>query len=125
MSKEKGKTIGLFVDPEDYELYISLGLRQRKEALASAKQALLSAMGKPITLNSKKAARVCEDSQAAREDKTDVAAITHNDGQAARCVSTSDLGVQAGSAAVCATSEEMPEGQATNIDAKGFLNGGW
>ena len=121
MSKEKGKTIGLFVDPEDYELYISLGLRQRKEALASAKQALLRAMmqagkvGSPIP-QSVKAAILPPVAQAA---------ITHNDGQAARCVSTSDLGVQAGSAAVCATSEEMPEGQATNIDAKGFLNGGW
>ena len=115
MSKEKGKTIGLFVDPEDYELYISLGLRQRKEALASAKQALLSAMGKPITLNSKKAARVCEDSQAAREDKTDVAAITHNDGQA---------GTIEKPEGACAN--EVDKGPATSIvDAKGFLDGGW
>ena len=122
MSKEKGKTIGLFVDPEDYELYISLGLRQRKEALASAKQALLRAMRQAGKVGSP----IPQSVKAAGEDKTEecyrtlthVAAITHNDGQAARCVSTSDLGVQAGS-------EEMPEGQATNIDAKGFLDGGW
>ncbi|MBU2854812.1 hypothetical protein [Acidithiobacillus ferriphilus] len=113
MSKEKGKTIGLFVDPEDYELYISLGLRQRKEALASAKQALLSAvlcaasaMGKPVPLDNKKAASVTT---------TDPAAITHNDGQAATCVNT----------AVQAVSVEKPECTATNIDAKGFLDGGW
>lgn len=109
MSKEKGKTIGLFVDPEDYELYISLGLRQRKEALASAKQALLRAMrqagkvGSPIP-QSVKAAILPPVAQAA---------ITHNDGQAATSLS------------VQLVSKETPEGQATNIDAKGFLDGGW
>ena len=130
MSKEKGKTIGLFVDPEDYELYISLGLRQRKEALASAKQALLDALHKTDTKDSLR-----QKEKVASGSTSSVAASAPQPIEAAPSLSVQVI------------SKETPEGQATIasegisvnadsvsasidasegiIDAKGFLDGGW
>jgi hypothetical protein len=107
--KEKGKTIGLFVEPEDYEHYVSLGLRQRKEALAAAKTALLSVISKAghsgSHIRAFARANAPQGSKAASGDQPEDVAIT--------------------TPVVQQDNIDHPEGPATNIDAKGFLNGGW
>lgn len=103
--KEKGKTIGLFVEPKDYEHYVSLGLRQRKEALAAAKTALLSVIGKSgLAGNAGNSSGHISQAHRAASDIDRKAAINSP--------------VQQGNI-------DNLEGPATNIDAKGFLDGGW
>ena len=54
--KRSGKTIGIFVDEVAYARYAGLGLRDRKQALAAAKEALLDALaggeGMPVVKKS-------------------------------------------------------------------------
>jgi len=42
--KRTGKTVGVYIDEYDYEVYSGLGLRDRKRVLEAARKALLAAL---------------------------------------------------------------------------------
>ena len=42
--KRSGKTVGVYIDELDYEVYSGLGLRDRKRVLEAAREALLAAL---------------------------------------------------------------------------------
>jgi len=44
--KRNGKTVGVYIDEHDYDLYSGLGLRDRKRVIEAARKALLAALGK-------------------------------------------------------------------------------
>jgi hypothetical protein len=47
--KRNGKTVGIYIDEHDYEVYSGLGLRDRKRVLEAAREALLAALAdKPV-----------------------------------------------------------------------------
>jgi len=42
--KRNGKTVGIYIDEHDYDVYSGLGLRDRKRVLEAARKALLAAL---------------------------------------------------------------------------------
>jgi len=128
--KRSGKTVGIYIDEYDYDVYSGLGLRDRKRVLEAAREALLAALadkrkGQPVTVKDRPAA---EESPAVVEAVPVMPVVpVVPEAEPDPVVDSPAVGDEAPPVCETPMAEEKPSAASDTPDTglKGFLDAGW